>query len=127
GKYFEGATMIVTGVDEATEYPVEAWKVDIKSAAGDITSTSHSTASLAFTVPAGAQSVTVSSLPSSSSITDAVAAPVGDLDPLAPVNVYDMQGRSFGSHVSPSSACSALAPGIYLFRQGDRVSKQLVR
>lgn len=127
GKYFEGATMIVTGVDEATEYPVEAWIVDMKSAAGEITSTSYSTASLAFTVPVGVQSVTVSSVPSSSSISDAVAAPVDALDPLAPVNVYDMQGRSFGSHVSPASARAVLAPGIYLFRQGARASRQLVR
>ncbi|MBJ2184037.1 MAG: CotH kinase family protein [Muribaculaceae bacterium] len=125
GQYFENSELRMSAVD-SDGTPVGAWKVDVKKN-GQTTSTSYNTAQLVFTMPAGAQQVTVTSVPGSSGIIDIAADATGNFDPTLPVDVYDMQGRSHGHFSSRAAAEAGLAPGLYVFRQGAVALKIAVR
>ncbi|MDE6136002.1 MAG: hypothetical protein K2F97_00835, partial [Muribaculaceae bacterium] len=74
----------------------------------------------------GVESVAITSVPGESAIVDAVAsAPV--LDPMLPVEAFDMQGRSHGSFATPAAARAALSPGVYVLRSGAVAVKCVLR
>ena len=124
GQYFEGRTLRVSGVtDEGL--PVERWSVAVKTSAGtDVMN--YNTPLLALTMPSGAQSVSITSVAPTGGIYD-VEADDNVLDPSAPVEVYDMQGRHTGSYMSPDAARAALPVGMWLLRQGEHAVKEMVR
>lgn len=124
GKYFENGTLRVSGEDAAGQ-AITRWKVAVKKG-GQTTATDHTGAVLAYTIPAGVESVAITSVPGESGITDAVA-DTPALDSLQPVEAIDMHGRSHGSFATPAAARAALAPGIYVLRQGAAAFKCVIR
>ena len=120
GKYFENGTLRVSGEDAAGQ-AITRWKVAVKKG-GQTTATDHTGAVLAYTIPAGVESVAITSVPGESGINDVVA-DTPALDSLQPVEAIDMQGRSHGSF----AARTALAPGIYVLRQGAAAFKCVIR
>lgn len=122
GQFFESSVLRISGVD-ANDEPVNKWTVDVRKN-NQSTSTVYNTANLVLTMPAGVQSVTINSTPGSAGIADVESDSAEALDPTAPVEVYDMQGRFHGSFASMPAAEAALAPGLYIVRQGAVAEKR---
>ena len=123
GQYFEGRELRVSA-DDADGAPVGAWKVAV-TRNGQTTATDHTGTTLAITIPAGAQAVAISSVPGSAGMARVEAS--ADIDPAAPLDAYDMRGRRLGTFSGSDAARAALAPGIYVFRQGSAAAKVAVR
>jgi len=125
GKYFEGSVLRVSGVD-GNGADVVSWTVEVKKN-GQKATTKYSGPVLSFTVPVGAEYVKVNSIPDQSGITDAVADVSAAIDPMREMEIYDMQGRSYGRFPSLSAAEVALSSGIYIIRQGNAASKCAIK
>ena len=120
GKYYEGMDLRVSGVDGAGQ-PVTRWAVTVRQN-GSSTVTNYDGPLLTVTVPAGCESVLINSVPGASGGIEDVEA--DGLDSSLPVEVYDLQGRSLGTYSLPLGGLNA---GMYVLRQGSRVSKAVVR
>lgn len=120
GKYYEGMDLRVSGVDGAGQ-PVTRWAVTVRQN-GSSTVTNYDGPLLTVTVPAGCESVVINSVPGASGGIEDVEA--DGLDSSLPVEVYDLQGRSLGTYSLPLGGLNA---GMYVLRQGSRVSKAVVR
>lgn len=119
GSYYEGRELRVSGVDAAGN-PIGRWAVTVRLN-GTSSTADYDATELKYTVPAGCESLVINSIPGSGGIDDVEA---DRLDATQPVEVYDIQGRSLGTHTLP---VSGLAPGLYIMRQGKNVAKTTVR
>ncbi|MDE6109391.1 MAG: hypothetical protein K2F72_03795 [Muribaculaceae bacterium] len=124
GKYFQGKVLRVQG-EHAGGTPVKGWKVEVKTN-GQTTATNYGGGTLAFTVPVGCQSVTVTSVPDDSGIDDALVDAGQAVDPAQPVEVIDMTGRLRGTFRSVAAAEASLNAGIYILRQGALSTKYAI-
>ncbi|MDE6270800.1 MAG: T9SS type A sorting domain-containing protein [Muribaculaceae bacterium] len=119
GRYYEGREITVKGV--CTDgVPVKKWTVTTRVNAAN-TTTTYDVEDLKITVPAGCDYVQIDSEPGSGGISEVVAE---KMDCTMPVEVFDMQGRSLGTHSLP---LSGLTPGVYVLRQGCTSAKVVVR
>lgn len=123
GKFFQGRTLTVEAKPADETKVVKRWRVNM---GGNVQE--YQCEKLTVTIPA-VSTVTIESLIDQSGIGDIIAdTPAADaIDPSAPADVYDLNGRLVAREIVARNAASVLPSGIYVMRQGGIAVKLVVR
>lgn len=125
GMWWAGRTLRLSATAKDDDTAVGKWTVRT-TRAGETTVQTYDTGMLELTVPE-ADCIEISTVTDQSSITTITTPGKTGFDPSAPFEVTDMAGRSLGTYDSTDALRGAVAPGVYIVRQGSVTVKHLVR